>query len=259
LGLAAVGAFLLTKLKFILPAAKFLPTLLKTGGTMLLSIWAYTMLFGWQYAVGLVLLFFVHELGHVAAARLCGLQVTSMMFIPLLGAMVSVKNAPKDAWTGAKWAYGGPLAGAWAAAACHVLYLQTNNPLFLALASTGYFLNLLNLLPVAFLDGAGIAAALSPGLWLVGFSGLVTWLVWRWRESATVEEFFARNIILLILALFSVGRVFWFFSRNKSPESIRYLESVTTAQRIKLSFAYFGLIGLLAWGMAATHVAPEGL
>ena len=45
------------KLKFlILPLLKFFPLILKTGGTMLLSIWAYAMAWGWMFAVGFVLL-----------------------------------------------------------------------------------------------------------------------------------------------------------------------------------------------------------
>src|SRR4051794_24798464 len=66
--LGVVGVLLLKflgKLKFIiLPVLKFLPAILKTGGTMLLTIWVYAMAFGFWFAVGFVLLIFVHESGH---------------------------------------------------------------------------------------------------------------------------------------------------------------------------------------------------
>ncbi len=61
------------KLKFfILPALKFLPLLLKSGGTMLISIWAYALFYGWKFAVGFVLLMFVHECGHLIVAKKFG-------------------------------------------------------------------------------------------------------------------------------------------------------------------------------------------
>ena len=43
--------------------------LLKTGGSMLVSIALYSVLRGWAFAIGLVGLILVHELGHVLAMR----------------------------------------------------------------------------------------------------------------------------------------------------------------------------------------------
>ena len=40
-----------------------------------------------------------------------------------------------------------------------------------------------NLAPVGFFDGGRIVSAISPWMWLVGFSGLGTLLVWRFRDS----------------------------------------------------------------------------
>src|SRR5438552_7371803 len=66
----------LAKLKLlILPLLKFLPVLLKTGGTMFLTIWIYAMTWGWWFAAGFVLLIFVHECGHLLVARRLGLRV----------------------------------------------------------------------------------------------------------------------------------------------------------------------------------------
>jgi Zn-dependent protease len=59
----------------VLPLAKFFPLILKTGGTMLLTIGAYTMLWGWKFAVGFVLLILVHECGHLVVAKRFGLNV----------------------------------------------------------------------------------------------------------------------------------------------------------------------------------------
>src|SRR5258708_26986041 len=65
------------KIKFLLlPILKFGLPFLKTGGTMILSIWVYAMYWGWPFAVGFVLLLFVHECGHLIGARQFGLNVT---------------------------------------------------------------------------------------------------------------------------------------------------------------------------------------
>src|SRR6202795_8629 len=108
------------KLKFfILPALKFLPILLKSGGTMLISIWAYALFFGWPFAVGFVLLMFVHECGHLIVAKGFGLKVSAPVFIPFMGAFILLKDAPRNAWMEACVGIGGPILGSLGALACH--------------------------------------------------------------------------------------------------------------------------------------------
>jgi Zn-dependent protease len=138
---------------------------------------------------------------------------------------------------------GGPLFGTVGAAVCEGIYLLTNNPMFRALAYTGFFLNLFNLAPVGFLDGGRIVTALSPWLWLVGFSMMV---------FLTVTHF---NIIVLLILVFSVPRLFSLF-RRKSENEQRYFE-VMPAQRWSMAAMYFGLIALLVLGMEMTLI-PRG-
>src|SRR5438132_10944123 len=86
------------KLKFfILPALKFLPLLLKSGGTMVLMIWVYTMMWGWKFAVGFVVLLLVHECGHLIVAKKFGLKVGAPVFIPFMRAFIAFKEAPPNA------------------------------------------------------------------------------------------------------------------------------------------------------------------
>src|SRR5260370_947195 len=83
------------KLKFfILPALKFLPILLKSGGTMVLMIWVYTMMWGWKFAVGFVVLLLVHECGHLIVAKKFGLKVSAPVFIPFMGAFIAFELSP---------------------------------------------------------------------------------------------------------------------------------------------------------------------
>ncbi len=74
---------------------------------MLLMIWVYAMMFGWRFAAGFVFLIFVHEMGHVIAAKWLGMPVSAPLFIPFVGASIIMKENPRDAWTEALMAYGG--------------------------------------------------------------------------------------------------------------------------------------------------------
>ncbi len=246
---APIGVALMLVLKFaakvkllLLPALKFFPLLLKTGGTMLLSIWAYGMLWGWMFALGFVLLIFVHECGHLLVARAFGLKVGAPVFIPFMGAVIALKDAPKDAWMEAWVGIGGPLLGAAGALACEGLFLVTGNPLFRALAYTGFFLNLFNLAPIGFLDGGRIVTALSPWLWLVGAAVMLVLLVLH------------PNFLIGLILILSLPRL-WFLFRPKTDTERRYFE-VAPARRLTMAALYFGLIALLLLGMALTHVAP---
>src|SRR4030095_8973898 len=116
LGPIAVAAMIIlkffAKLKFlVIPLLKFLPLLLKSGGTMLLMIWGYGTMWGWQFGVGFVLLLLVHECGHLIVAKKFGLNVGAPVFIPFMGAFIALKDAPKNAWMEAWVGIGGPLLG----------------------------------------------------------------------------------------------------------------------------------------------------
>ena len=208
--LGAVGVLLLkfgAKVKFlILPALKFFPVVLKTGGTMFASIWLYALTLGWWFALGFVLLIFVHECGHLLAAKRVGLKVGAPVFIPFMGAFIALKEAPRNAWIEAQVGIGGPLLGAVGAAVCDGIYLATGNPLFRGLAYTGFFLNLFNLAPVGFLDGGRIVTALSPWLWIVGIVVVAAMLVAH------------PNFILLLIVIFSLPRLFFLFRRKTDEE-----------------------------------------
>ena len=247
--MGVVGVLLLkfgAKFKFIiLPVIKFFPVIFKTGGTMILSIGAYAMMWGWWFAVGFVLLIFIHECGHLLAAKKCGLKVGAPVFIPFMGALIALKEAPRNAWIEAQVGIGGPLLGALGAAICELIHLATGNPMFRALAYTGFFLNLFNLAPIGFLDGGRIVTALSPWLWLVGLVIVV---------GMTILH---PNFILILILIMSAPRLFSLFRRRSEAEQ-RYYE-VTPRQRWTMAALYFGLIALLVLGMHFTLISRESL
>src|SRR5438445_10781152 len=231
------------KLKFVLlPLLKFLPILLKSGGTMLLMVWVYTRLWGWQFALGFVLLLFVHESGHLLVAKKFGLKVGAPVFIPFMGAFIALKEAPRNAWMEACVGIGGPMLGTLGALACNSLGEIFDAPVFIALAWFGYFLNLFNLTPVGMLDGGRIVTALSRWLWLPGFA-LLLLLGWKFP-----------NFVVWLMVLLSLPRVYSLF-RKRTEEERRYFE-VTPTQRWTMSILYFGLIFAL---ISAMHLAQNDL
>jgi Zn-dependent protease len=244
--LAAIGVIIakfFAKLKFlILPALKFLPVILKSGGTMLLMIAVYMQLWGWKFAVGFVLLLLIHECGHLIVAKKFGLKVGAPVFIPFMGAFIALKEAPRNAWMEACVGIGGPMLGSLGALASNSLGEIFNMPIFFALAWFGYFLNLFNLTPVGMLDGGRIVTALSRWLWIPGFAVLL-WFGWK----------FPNFIVWLMIAL-SLPRIISLF-RKRTEEERRYYE-VTPAQRWTMSILYFGLIAVLIFGM---HLAARDL
>jgi Zn-dependent protease len=216
----------------VLLLGKYLPVLLKTGGTMILSIGVYAFMFGWPWAVGFIALIFVHEMGHVWAAKWQKLDVSAPVFIPFFGAQILLRQNPQNAWVEAIVGIGGPILGTLGAVACQAVYDINHQPLWLSLAYTGYFLNLFNLVPITPLDGGRICAALSPYLWLVGLPILI-WML--------VQQPFSPVIIFILFC--SLPQVWQLFS-PRNAEQQRYYE-VPPAKRWIVGTAYFSLLGLL--------------
>ena len=109
-GIVAAVLLLFGKLKAVL---LFLPKLklLTTSGTMLVSIAAYSIIWGWKFAVGFVVLLFVHEMGHVIQLRREGVKASAPVFIPFLGAVVWAKSLGGNALAEARVGLAGPVLG----------------------------------------------------------------------------------------------------------------------------------------------------
>jgi Zn-dependent protease len=237
--LAALVA-LLAKFKavlLLLPKLK----LLSTAGTMLVSIAAYSFVFGWQFAVGFVALLLVHEMGHVIALRREGIKASAPMFIPFLGAVISARSLGDNATAEARVGLAGPILGSIGAAACILVWHATGNDLWRALAFTGFFLNLFNLLPVVPLDGGRAMAAMAPWMWFVGLAAMVP-----------LAFIFPNPIILLILIFAGYETIKrWRLRRTATPEQQAYYR-VRPIHRALIAAVYIGLIAVLVVGMHAT-------
>ncbi|RED58623.1 site-2 protease family protein [Cohnella lupini] len=162
-----IGIFLLAKFKWALALLKWT----KFGGTfisMMISLGAYAAIYGWKFGVAIIYLIFVHEMGHLVAAKRKGIPTSPAFFIPFVGALVSLKERPRDAATEAYLAYGGPLAGLISFLPAVALYWMTEDPFWAVVIFTGALLNLFNMIPVSPLDGGRIVSVLSTKIWLAG-------------------------------------------------------------------------------------------
>lgn len=145
--------------KLLAPFIVLIGLLVKFGAFALkffgifISVAAYALIWGWRFAVGFVFLILIHELGHFLEAKRQGLNPSLPVFVPFLGAYVLLRDAPFDPWRNALVSLAGPIAGGAAAAGFLVAGQIEDSRLLLALAYTGFFLNLFNMIPVAFLDG----------------------------------------------------------------------------------------------------------
>jgi Zn-dependent protease len=232
-------------------AAKFKSILLllpklkmfSTAGTMLVSIAAYALFWGFPFAVGLVVLLLIHELGHVIALRREGIKASAPMFVPFLGALITAKSLGENATAEARVGLAGPILGSIGAAACVVIWYATGNDMWRALAFTGFFLNLLNLVPVSPFDGGRAMAAMAPWMWAFGLAIIAALIV-------TLHSAFLL-IFLIVGGMDSWRR--WRAIRQGGAEQVDYYR-VKPVDRLLVAAVYVSLIALLVAGMNAAHL-----
>ena len=241
LGAAIVA--LLAKLKALLLILGQVK-LLATAGTMLVSVVAYATIWGFSFALGFVILLLVHEMGHVIALRRAGIKASAPMFIPFMGALITARSLGEDALAEARVGLAGPILGSLGAAVCVVIWQITGHDYWRALAFTGFFLNLFNLLPVVPLDGGRAMAAMAPWMWFAGFAGMIALAV------------IFPNPIILIIVVFAGFETWrrWKQRRAGGAEQEAYYR-VSPHNRALVAITYLTLISLLVIGMDATHLA----
>jgi Zn-dependent protease len=239
--LAAIVAFIakFKTLLLLLPKLK----LLTTFGTMLVSIAAYAVLWGFPFAVGFVVLLLVHEMGHVIQLRREGIKASAPMFVPFLGAVISARSLGDNAVAEARVGLAGPILGSVGALVCLLIWHATHNEIWEALAYIGFFLNLFNLLPVVPLDGGRAMAAMAPWMWFAGFAGLIA------------LAFIVPSPIILIIILFGGLETHrrWKLRKSATAEQRAYYR-VSPRDRALIAAVYLSLIALLLVGMHATFV-----
>jgi Zn-dependent protease len=239
---AAIGALLL---KF--PMLSIFLKFGWAGISAIISIVVYSYIFGWQFALGLVALLFIHEMGHALVMKLKGIPVGGMIFIPMLGAAVFMRQMPKNAKDEAEVGIAGPIAGAIAASICLLFALQSPQvrSIWAPLAYFGFFMNLFNLIPIVPFDGGRVLAAIDRRFWILGFLGLAAFEIWSWING----NFSPWLLFFVIIA----GSQLWARRSNPNSPGDQAYYSVPVAERIILSLLYFGLAAVLVLGMTISH------
>ncbi len=228
---AAVLLAILAKGKSLLVLLKALPAgkLLLTSVSMVAMVAFEAQRSGLWFGVGFVLLILVHELGHGYAMKRSGVEAGWPIFIPFFGAMISMKGVPQDRAQEAEIAYGGPVAGTAASLAVAALGVLVESRLLIALAYTGFFLNLFNLTPISPLDGGRVAQAFSKKAWIVG--AVLLGLLFLTTHAPQ----------LLLIALLALPRLFGRASVDDRP-------LLEPAQQRAWAVRYFGLAAFLGAG-----------
>ncbi len=228
----AYGKYALLLL-FKIPAAGTLISLVVSFG-------GYAIFYGPWFAVALVTMIFVHEMGHVVEIRRQGMQATAPIFIPFLGAAIFQRSHPTDALRQAQIGIAGPIAGTIGATIAFALYGTIHSPVLLLAALIGFYLNLFNLIPVWQLDGAWVLAPVSKWFQVAGYAVIAV--------GALFFHFFLSPIILII-AVLGIPSLIARFRNAEDP----YYTSVPARARWAMGAAWLALVIYL--GIASLQVS----
>ncbi|MBS4174217.1 site-2 protease family protein [Bacillus sp. FJAT-49736] len=218
---------LLSKLKYLIVVLKIAK--LHTLISLLISVGAYTLLYGWKFGVGLVYLLFIHEMGHMVAARQKGVPTTAAVFIPFIGAAVGIKEKPKSIKDDVYISFMGPVAGLLSILPFFVLYYMTHELFWLALFQVGAMINLFNLIPMMPLDGGRIAKMLSKKLIIIGLVVIA------------IAAIISPDPILILLVIFGIFQVFAMKSEDRREkyflnQSLEWKERIQEWEKLKTEY-----------------------
>lgn len=251
--IAAIGAVLLGVLKYgalILKVGLVGPTMI----SLVASLFAAVLLYGWVFGVGIVVLIGIHELGHMIMAMRYGLPVSGPTFLGPFGAFVRHGHAHNaDQQTAISLA--GPAFGVGAAAVCVGLGLLL--PIgaaraLLSLGSFALFINVMNLMPLGFLDGAKIGASVRRWAYFVGAAGATA----AFLVGETITG--GGNALVLVMAA-AVAFVGWRRRGLSASPSVWQVNAVRSPLSVA-SLTYAAAVIIAGVGMtAATGVlVPAG-
>lgn len=211
--------------------------------TLLLSFGLYVLVFGWQFALVLVVVLVVHELGHYFAFRSYGLPARLPVLVPFLGAF-TIGQPPDDLEHDAYIALAGPLTGLLLASAAASIGLQFHDAFWLAIASVSAFLNLFNMVPMPPFDGGRIIAAIWPPLWILGF---VLFIGLTFVLHLPI-------FLIVIIGLLGLPSMISAWKGKVDPRAA----ALTFGARLRVGGWYLATLGGLLYIISlAPHIAPQ--
>jgi Zn-dependent protease len=197
--------------------------------SLVVSFGGYALFYGPWFAVALVTMILVHEMGHVVEIRRQGMPASAPIFIPFLGAAIFQRSHPTDALKQAQIGIAGPIAGTFGATVAFLLYGSTHSEIFLLAAWIGFYINLFNMVPIWMLDGAWILGPVSP--WFqVGALAVI-------GAGALFLHLFI-SPLLIIIALLGIPSLLARFRNAHDP----YYASVPDRGRWAMGLAWVGLV-----------------
>jgi Zn-dependent protease len=225
--------------KFGLVVALFLKVpALATLGSALLSVAAYSLWGGPWFAVGLVLMIFVHEMGHVLEIRRQGMHATAPIFIPFVGAAIFQRSHAQSPLRQAQIGIAGPIAGTIGATVAFVLYGSTHWNVLLMWAYFGFLLNLFNLIPFGMLDGGWILAPVSKWIQVAGL--------------AVLGGLFLANLVSPIVIIVVILGLPVVWQRFRNPALDAQLTAGRAGPRYAMGAAWLALVAFVAFGFFQT-------
>ena len=241
-GLGTIG-LMLWKFKFLAIVIATKGKLLLLGLTkastllsMFVTVGAYWSLWGWPFAVGLVVTTYIHEMGHVAALLRYGIKADAPMFIPGIGAYIRARQSMSNPRQEAQVGLGGPIWGAGSVAACFGLFFATGQPMFAGIGRLAAIINLFNLIPIWQLDGGHAFRAFSrPQRWLAAAAGSAMWAI----SSEADQVSYTVLLVLMLAAAYRAG----FDAPSEEPDGVSLAE-------------YIGLVVVLSLATQVPAVIP---
>jgi len=239
-GLAALGIAAFKFKMFFLLLLKGGWVFLSKGLSMIIMIGVYTMVFGWVYAVMVVGLILIHEMGHYIFMKHFGLDPKLPVFIPFLGAYVAMDKMPPDQATSAWVSLAGPLIGGVTSVAFFYFGIMQKSPILMAAGSTGCFLNLLQLLPAKPLDGGFVISAIArwvliPGVFMV-----------------FAAAYFLQSPIFMLIGLIAAYSAYKTF-KGGDLGARDMINPATPMEKVLIGLAYFTLAGALGYVYFVSH------
>ena len=216
-----IGLLILTKGKFLMLGL----TKASTFSSMAVAFGVYWTVFGWKFALGLVVSIYIHEMGHVAALLRYGVKATAPLFLPGIGAIIRLQQPLGDPRQDARVGLAGPIWGLGAALASFGIWQATELPIWALIARFGAMINLFNLIPLGSLDGGRAFRSMTRTQRSLAVLGLAT----AWSLSTTSDT----GVLLMILVFVGVLN-----AAGPRPAKIPDPQGL---------FAYLVLVAALTW------------
>lgn len=244
--LSKIGPFFLKLLKGA-KAGKFI----LAGG----SLAAYSYLFTWEFSIILIIAIVIHEYGHLTAMKQQGIKTKGIYLIPFFGGAAVSSESFKSFYKERYISIMGPVYGFLTMIPLYILYIYTNDVLWIGLISFVALLNLFNLLPINPLDGGRIIKSIAFSLNnYIGFTIVLLGMFLALYRIYYFEIYLLS--IILIIGIFELFFEFLIYKKEQKKEdisisekefSLKYMKKMNLKYILFYSFLYLFISSLFIY------------